>query len=173
MTGVQEQQTYTLEQVFFPLLALFATQSPTTGIKVSASWLFDLVGDLRRMFPDLLKDDFGGDEEFELMKKLESRNGPFMYFLCMGPPASWMHLPEYLQGGFLGRSGIDDKVTQRWMARFDAQNQYNIVTHFDKGMGKVFLSSVDRELLELLQPFVDAYMPTVREFQEPCAIALI
>ncbi len=168
MTNVQENRTYELEQVFFPLLALFASQSPGTGIKLSVSWLFDLLGDLRRRYVHLFDDPFSWDDEFKLMEKLERNNGPFTCFVRMGPPAAHMHLPEYL------KYRPESIEAQRWMANFDVENRHNVTLSFDRGLGKVFLSSVnDQELLKLLQPLVDAYMPTTTEFQEPCALALI
>gem|GEM_PF-3267420 len=168
MMKVQRNRTYTLEQVFFPLLALFASQSPGTGIKLSVSWLFDLLGDLRRRYVHLFDDPFSWDDEFKLMEKLEQNSGPFTCFVRMGPPAAHMHLPEYLKYRF------ESVEAQRWMAKFDVENRHNVTLNFDKGLGKVFLSSVDdQELLELLQPFVDAYMPTSSDFQEPSALALI
>lgn len=172
MTKLQENCTYELEQVFFPLLALFASRSPGTGIKLSLPWLFDLLGDLRRSYTHILTIPYYGnwdwDEEFKLMEKLEQNNGPFKCFLRMGPPAAHMHLPEYL------KRRPESIGAQNWMAKFDVENRFDLILSFDKGLGKVFLSSVqDQELLKLLQSFVDAYMPTSDKFQEPCALALI
>ena len=95
MTGIQKSKQYTLEEVFFPFLALLTANSPGTGIKIDLVWLPQLLSDLCREYPNLFEQDFGGDDENHLLRVLESNTGTFRYFSYLGPPSAHLHLLDW------------------------------------------------------------------------------